>query len=695
MGCQPSKQKVDPVPLLEASKLSLTPSIKQAVPKTRKKSVKAVTVKSSFSKKEPTPSQPNHKPQPQPAIVPEKYLLSTAPDFSAQYNVVSHVWGSVSPQPHRSNRPNLLVSSPEKLSRITNLADTTKIPLWVDFYSIDQSSTSDKCHQIGIMGEIYTRAEKTYVCLTCPEKRALDALVGTDFERAEICRSGRKYKGEDCTEIRDRVSKYSRALNVYNSRVWTLQEAILSRDLVYTCCCLNAVCSRTMVSRRGLLNAIQTVANFYRVNAPHEMITAQLRQYREDVGVVLGDLDRHQQGFKKRLVQFLLSRGCSQIQDYYFGIQAVAPGSLTKFEYTTDYKRAVGWLAAYTFPLICFDDGDSDGANWFVPNDINVRGMTMQEVFRITGTMNSEPTTCDIHADTNSLTCSNVSVVSPHILGLATRMEVLDFAYNFGTQPYDNLAGKYNNNDQLHIAVSQLVVLIASETGLMDREPDIDKLNIVFDYLDRGARRYGYFGFCNELQHNKMSISISARSMTRGINSGTHNKDSIIKNLPSAKLCDLLTVVLWGMRMSEDGWYNPFPSKLWKTLSESLAFACSSVGLIVSFAMDGSITINKPSKFSARALYAMKVGVAGRIPLLCLTTEQHVLNSELICLGGSWFMTKNVSLDDGVCTLDRVTPVFGVYSHESAYSKATGIEVSQSMDHESLVVKMNEWIKIY
>ncbi|KAI9325654.1 heterokaryon incompatibility protein-domain-containing protein [Obelidium mucronatum] len=705
MGCRPSKHKVEPA-ILNASKsqvLSPKPT-KKKKRSTQKGSTNSIPPEQVSTQPRPPPTlSPPPAPPPQPLeIIPEKYLLSTAPDFSVPYNVVSHVWGKVSPQQHhRSNRLNLLVSSPEKLDRITALADATKMPLWVDFFSIDQTNPSDKCHQIGIMRDIYSKAVKTYVCLTCPEKIKLDELVGVDFERAATCRAGKKYDGEDCAEIRNRVQKFSDALSVYNSRIWTLQEAILSRNLYYTCCCLSGSCSRTVVSRSSILTAIETVAQFYACNAPHEMITAQLKQYREDVGVILGVLEQTEPEFKKKLVQFMLSRGCSQIQDYYFGVQAVA-GFTQQFDYTTRVDVVVNWLAAYTFPLLQFDciAALSNNRNWFTPVGLNLQGRTMQEVFRITANMNLEPTVCDIHANGVDLVCYNTSIASFKGLGppmaATTWMEVLDFAYMFGTlqfKPSDNLAGKQNNTDRMHVAVSQVLILIAVETGLLEEEPNVFLINKVFDYLDRGARRYGYFGFCDELQRRKMDISIAARNMrkqaTMAAAGGTVIRQSLLEAFPrETALCELLTVVLWAMRMSEDGWYNPFPSFLWKFLSESLAFACSSAGLALAIQMDGSITASIPSDYSPKPLYAMKLGVVSGGSVFCLVTDKNPAHdSELICLGGRWFLsTTSVDKETRVCLVNRLTPVIGVFSDASAYSPIMGIQVSQITDYESLVI---------
>jgi hypothetical protein len=95
-------------------------------------------------------------------------------DDAPNYDAVSYVWGS-SYLTRRIHIGSKLLNVTENCFYTLRALRDSKLPrfCWIDACCIDQSSTDERSHQVGLMGEIYSKATRTIVWLGTPQ-RGLD-----------------------------------------------------------------------------------------------------------------------------------------------------------------------------------------------------------------------------------------------------------------------------------------------------------------------------------------------------------------------------------------------------------------------------------------------------------------------------------------------------------------------------------------
>ncbi|KAJ3038623.1 hypothetical protein HDV00_000467 [Rhizophlyctis rosea] len=166
------------------------------------------------------------------------------------YTALSYVWGRVSSHPDNHNPRNngeTLARDIDRLSSFHALA--RHYHLWVDVYSIDQSSHTDKCAQVAAMPEIYRGANQTVILFDSDDavimKRLAQyvddlyyAMSQEDFVDKAVTDIYERYKDlVDRSSVPDRCCTGSRkergpALPEYFSRLWTYQEYLLSKKKI-------------------------------------------------------------------------------------------------------------------------------------------------------------------------------------------------------------------------------------------------------------------------------------------------------------------------------------------------------------------------------------------------------------------------------------------------------------------------------
>jgi hypothetical protein len=138
------------------------------------------------------------------------------------YWALSYVWGD--PTPHGT------IDMGYDLPIARNLDEALRqfrlryreTVLWVDAVCIDQANTSERCHQVGLMREIYSEAKEVIAWLgPDPSKRAQGCF--------DILRKKRDLK---CTQsVAAALSEL--VTSEWFSRLWVVQELILARDAVF------------------------------------------------------------------------------------------------------------------------------------------------------------------------------------------------------------------------------------------------------------------------------------------------------------------------------------------------------------------------------------------------------------------------------------------------------------------------------
>jgi hypothetical protein len=88
-------------------------------------------------------------------------------DDNVEYEALSYVWGEDSRNPREQilyEGKTLLVTE-NCMAALLQLRTTDVRTLWVDAICIDQTSLSERSHQVQLMGEIYSRAQRVVVWL--------------------------------------------------------------------------------------------------------------------------------------------------------------------------------------------------------------------------------------------------------------------------------------------------------------------------------------------------------------------------------------------------------------------------------------------------------------------------------------------------------------------------------------------------
>ncbi|KAJ3136536.1 hypothetical protein HK100_001679 [Physocladia obscura] len=159
---------------------------------------------------------------------------------------VSHVWQATQDLTLFGRR--VPVNPVQKIHHIALIAEVSKLPIWVDFLSIDQDSQEDKEYHVQRMDAIYENAARTFIILDADDfaiyTNAQDKItiflkaVKTKLEKDSFNKSKKGFEWWDTT-LDKLVSDVRIAINQcrnmsYNKRVWTLQERCLAKHAVYT-----------------------------------------------------------------------------------------------------------------------------------------------------------------------------------------------------------------------------------------------------------------------------------------------------------------------------------------------------------------------------------------------------------------------------------------------------------------------------
>lgn len=194
-------------------------------------------------------------------------IISLSEECNPYFTALSYVWGA--PQPTEGITIDLKIgvlsitrNCQDALRQIRHLYGATTI--WVDSICIDQSCETERCHQVSLMGDVYSKAKKVYIWLgqeTPGRRRALECvdfaatfmylpldhddgggvcqrfkfqlkvippvatfkLLRNWWKRKELQRS---YQHADLEELLGMD---------WFSRIWTFQEVVLATDAIILC----------------------------------------------------------------------------------------------------------------------------------------------------------------------------------------------------------------------------------------------------------------------------------------------------------------------------------------------------------------------------------------------------------------------------------------------------------------------------
>ncbi|KAJ1546614.1 hypothetical protein HK405_006976 [Cladochytrium tenue] len=153
------------------------------------------------------------------------------------YAVVSHVWGPLKTLRPRSIfggigcRCRALLRSDAKARRLEQMLAASSLPVWIDILSIDQSKPESIASHLKVMDRIYGLSDVCYVL--CDDRLwaclvELKDLLGSD---AAAATDGSFWSEAGLSDVRSLCERIK--ATEYFSRVWTFQELMLSRNVVF------------------------------------------------------------------------------------------------------------------------------------------------------------------------------------------------------------------------------------------------------------------------------------------------------------------------------------------------------------------------------------------------------------------------------------------------------------------------------
>ncbi|KAK2736939.1 heterokaryon incompatibility protein [Colletotrichum kahawae] len=159
-------------------------------------------------------------------------LHTTSLDGPDEYEALSYVWGSASDtrtitvqQTAQTVTVNLEVAL-----RYLRYPDRTRM-LWVDDICIDQENVQERNQQVQWMSEIYSSAAQVVVWLGPATSMGFHAMaiIQKYADDSELHWPDAKY------DIAQSFQIYGFLHNEWWSRVWTVQEAVLAKQVTYHC----------------------------------------------------------------------------------------------------------------------------------------------------------------------------------------------------------------------------------------------------------------------------------------------------------------------------------------------------------------------------------------------------------------------------------------------------------------------------
>lgn len=194
-------------------------------------------------------------------------VISLDQECDPYFTALSYVWGASQPTQGinidlRIGLLSITRNCQEALRQIRHLYGSTTI--WVDSICIDQSCETERCHQISLMGDVYSRAKKVYIWLgqeTPGKRRALECIeFASTFMYLPLDRDA---AGGACQRAKFQLQvippvatfklfrnwwKRKALLRSYQhadleellgmawfSRIWTFQEVVLATDAIVLC----------------------------------------------------------------------------------------------------------------------------------------------------------------------------------------------------------------------------------------------------------------------------------------------------------------------------------------------------------------------------------------------------------------------------------------------------------------------------
>lgn len=155
----------------------------------------------------------------------------------APFEALSYVWGDPAHRETIEVQQQIMSITRNLDEALRHLRDTCETrELWVDAICINQNDISERTHQVGIMDDIYRKAQKVVVWLGKEAADSAIELIRLQAENADHhwCQED---EGKEDTHQAGQVLQLRMFLTntQWYRRIWTLQEVVLAKSVIYVC----------------------------------------------------------------------------------------------------------------------------------------------------------------------------------------------------------------------------------------------------------------------------------------------------------------------------------------------------------------------------------------------------------------------------------------------------------------------------
>lgn len=210
--------------------------------------------------------------------------------------------------------------------------------LWIDALCIDQNNVQERNHQVGIMGQIYRRADMVIAWLGLGYEEALNRMTeAVEDIVLEDHKGDISDKETPETAPRAVLVEYLETLSEsdYWSRLWIVQEFVMNPSL-------------ELRSGRGALNiddASQRLKDLMHSPSYLEAFNANLSSQAWRVILIREtDMKGYARYESSTLIPFFRSLKCADVRDRVFGLIGLIEEELRAYPITIDYAQSTSTL---------------------------------------------------------------------------------------------------------------------------------------------------------------------------------------------------------------------------------------------------------------------------------------------------------------------------------------------------------------
>ncbi len=265
------------------------------------------------------------------------------------YAAVSHVWGNQKMYSADELGINsgveweVPLSDPNKIRRLVNAMNRYKMEYcWFDVLCMPQNRQNEINEEIPFMGDYYNGAEMTFVLLTTNYVASESLAIWSSF-MTDVIKDERDFTVEENKWFTYNRNILDMSGEVWFTRVWTLQEAILSNKIVLSGLDGSHLNLSDILDRIRCLEAINSTYSLLLFSKSHNLLPLSRAVKDRKTGEVTST----------EALSYNMERECHKIHDRFYGVL----GILGYKDFVIDYEMGIEDLNK-NFAKYAYSKGD-------------------------------------------------------------------------------------------------------------------------------------------------------------------------------------------------------------------------------------------------------------------------------------------------------------------------------------------------